>query len=630
MADAIGNIMSRMGGLKNVGKRRVMQPPEYMEETSDFDGREPPQQLPEFSNFLPKENMPQAEMGAELTPQSYDVRANEITAPEEDGIGASLRKLGANLWNNFKEGWKPGISEDTRAQLGVKPMAQTPPVETAQVDRQEGLPPVTASEEESSPVGNLASSLNKFIQPFNVAGNLSSGIKDYVKGWQDEGLYGRNPENEKLIEEAQVKSQGLDPLGFLTEEPTPSGKTQFQLRKERDEALKNPSYTAIYGSTDEVANQPELNAQFQKITGIDFNPQIAQQTKEYERVLSDIDNQINMEGNGYTEQEQRIKQRILDNQATDADKLYIGMALLMPLIVGAFFGKEAALGALGGGAKGIADIYAGRKKEDFENEKLLADIGQNKSQNALKKSEIELKRLGLPAEIQKNLPKQPNEHLIGKEEVRWTDPATGEEKVGVKIKPGLVAYPEYVKDKEELKEIRKEAQDISEAVRATKEINKLTGDVAEIASRMKDKNIFSQAFISILSGENPGLASKFGDTIEYQGRKVNSYVLLEHKLKLLVDAYRQAKSMRALTATVQEHFDGLFRNPAASFQSYEDTKDQMLYTRDLIQSRLMDTVSGSGFVPEFVAEQLQPGIKDIYNNLNTREGEKESSELLRG
>ncbi len=55
----------------------------------------------------------------------------------------------------------------------------------------------------------------------------------------------------------------------------------------------------------------------------------------------------------------------------------------------------------------------------------------------------------------------------------------------------------------------------------------------------------------------------------------------------------------------------------------------MLYTRDLAQSRLLETVSNAGFVPEFVIEKLQPDVKKTFNNLNYREGEKESSALLR-
>jgi hypothetical protein len=100
-------------------------------------------------------------------------------------------------------------------------------------------------------------------------------------------------------------------------------------------------------------------------------------------------------------------------------------------------------------------------------------------------------------------------------------------------------------------------------------------------------------------------------------------------LKLLTDAYRQAKGMRALTNTVQEHIDGLFRNPTASFQNYEDTIDQMLYTRNLAQKNLVNNASNHGFAPEFLQEEFGKGNKKVYGKLNKKEEEKMSSSLLR-
>lgn len=620
MDNDIGNIMSRLQGLKHVSGRRVKELPEFMqnmeEDVPDVSGTAQP--LPNFANLqTPQSNIPEADMGGSITPQSYDVRANVASNPEQEGIGASLKKLGANLFNSFGK----ALSLQT-GNIPAQKAATPPPIETQQVQASEGLPITDASQEQMPETSN--------DYAWSAFGNA---LNDYVKPYKSEGIYygESTPENALSVENAQLSSLGLNPDEVRADQEETRGLKQKLLNQKIDKALENPTSTAVYGASDVVANQPELNEGFKKITGVDFTPELAKQTAEYEKVLDDMDNANNLEGQGYTDQEKRILERIQNNAATDADKYFIGMAVLMPLMVGAFFGKEAALGALGGGAQGFANILGNRKKEDMESEKLLADIGHNKAQTDLKRSEIDLKRLGLPAEIQKNLPKQPNEHLIDKERATWIDPKTGQQRNdGVKIKPGLVAYDEFVTDKEELKEMRKEAAELSPAIVATKEIYKLTDDIIKIASQLKDKNIMGQALSSIISGKNPGLATKLGDTIEFDGQKVNSYVVLEHKLKLLVDAYRQAKGMRALTSTVQEHIDSLFRNPEASFQSNKDTIDQMRYTRDLAQSRLMNTVEGAGFVPEFVMKELQPNAKAVNNTLNKKEGEKEASELLRG
>lgn len=612
----------RLSGLKSVAGRKVRPEsefsPDFAEQDFDLEGTSQPTPIPEFSNFLPNppKNEPEPDLGGELTSQSYDVRANEVNVPtpvEEIEKPSIWGRLGSALRRSLYP------SQTTMTMHSIA-YPQEPPIETAQTDIQEGIPPITASEQEAAPKGGSS-----------WYGKIGDAFKNYAEPFKTRGhYYGEvSPEREMMLEDAQLQAKGLDPVKYREEQAQIKANTQNEIMGRIDKALENPTTTAVYGVSDIVANQPDLQKEFKTITGMDFTPQIAQQTQEYEKVLQDMQDQINNEGNGYSEQEKRIQERILSNQATDQDKYYIGLAVLLPLLAGALFGKEAALGALSGTAEGYANLMSNRQKDTMENEKLLADIGANKGDLALKQSELDLKRLELPSKIQKNLPNDVNEHLVGKNEVSWIDPSDGQRKTGIQIKPGLVALPEYVKDKEELKEMRKEAQEIYSAINPTKEINKLTGDIIDIASKLEDKNIIGQAIGAYLSGKDPGLATHIGQPIEYGGRIVNSYVVLEHKLKLLVDAYRQAKGMRALTSSVQEHIDGLFRNPTASFQSPQDTIDQMLYTRDLAQNRLLNTVSGAGFVPEFVIEQLQPNIQEAYNNLNTREGEKESSELLR-
>ena len=106
-------------------------------------------------------------------------------------------------------------------------------------------------------------------------------------------------------------------------------------------------------------------------------------------------------------------------------------------------------------------------------------------------------------------------------------------------------------------------------------------------------------------------------------------VALEHKMKLLTDAYRAAKGMRALTNTVQDHIESLFRNPSQSFQSYKDTIDQMLYTRQLLQERLAHTAEAGGFVPDFLMKKFAEENKGVYNKKKKKEAEKYSDQLLR-
>lgn len=612
--NSIGNVLARLHGLKSVSGRRVMPGQEIEEEYEN----EPMDVQGVGAAPTTSANMPQNDFGGSLTSQSYDVRANTSTSAEPPPMQDN--EEGESFWTRFGK----SLAYQTHNIPQEKPKSMAPPVATQQVDVSEGLPPVSAEQQEMPETSN--SSFWK---------SITGGLKDIGSAIKEEAgkPYRMSEEDtkrrERINEDIQLRNQGVNPDQYRTEQEEIHKNTQEAIMNKIDEAAKNPMTTAVYGATDIVANQPELNAQFKEYTGIDLSEQEAALTSEYEKILDDLDSQNNLAGEGYTEQEQRIKERILANQATDNDKYYIGLALLMPLLVGAFFGKEAALGALGGSAEGLSKALQNRQKSIQTDEELLAGVGKMKGENEIKRAELALKRVELPEKIRKNLPKDEKEFLKGKRIGPFNDPYTGEVKEGVELKPNLIARPEFVTSKEEMKEMIKEAQEINNAIVPTREVNKLTNDIIDISSKMKDKNIINKLFISYLENKNPTLPSKFSDTVDFQGRKVNGYVVLNHKIKSLVDAYRQIKGMRALTQSVQDHVAGLFNNPLTSFQDFQGTIDQMLFTRELAQDRLLNNVDQSGFYPEFVSKLLQPEVKDVYNKLNKKEGEKEASALLR-
>src|SRR6185436_9099239 len=109
------------------------------------------QPLPNFANFqTPQSNVPESDLGGELTPQSYDIRANTAQPPEPEEQPSFFSRLGQALADYVSPTKRAEMAEKNKALFnrGQQPsFAQTPPIETAQVDMQEGLPPVTASQE---------------------------------------------------------------------------------------------------------------------------------------------------------------------------------------------------------------------------------------------------------------------------------------------------------------------------------------------------------------------------------------------------------------------------------------------------------------------------------------------------
>ena len=543
---ALGNIVSRLPGLKNVHGRRVMPGAEYLEDLE----QEPENvigtaaTLPNFNNFIPaKPNEPESDLGGELTSQSYDVRANTIENPQQEQQDAGFfSRLGgalAGLWNSNNEELK-------RQHPPNKSVAQTPPIQTAQVDMQEGLPPVTASQEESpvgttymhaglrppvtasqeeSPVGTtyMHAGLRpppEWTPPPEQSAGLAGALMDYINPTKNQQM---TEYNKDLITKAQLRSQGKIPDEVLAEK---HAKYQEEVKK----AMENPMQVGAYGAAEEVANNPILQAEFQKYTGINYDEHVASEVSRYEEAMSGIEDQFNGLHSQLSDQAEQIKQRIQNNQSTDADKYYIGLALLMPLIIGGFFGKEAALGALGGGAKGITDVLAGRQKGIKEDEASLMDINKQQVGIQEKLGNLGLEKAKLEPFIRKNLPENSLAHLIGMDKIEYTDPETGRPEEAYEILPGFVAKGKYVNTEKGRERMEKAASELSETKTYVNQVNDLTSNVMEILSQVKDKPFWKKAHIPSLTALFPGALSGLTDKVMWKGEMVPAGPLLENQL----------------------------------------------------------------------------------------------------
>lgn len=607
----IGNVMSRLGGLKSVnGRRRVMPESELLQDEdidTDVSGVSQP------NNFSAPENVPQSDLGGELTSQSYDVRANSVTPPAEEQAGF-FKQFGQALADYISPQKRAESTESNRALVNrAQSMAQTPPVATAQTELQEGLPPVTASQEEA-PKGvwdAITSEASKPYQGMGVEslGNLWENTKNYLSDnfKVDPIVYERNPNLKKPEELIQQQAQ------------------QQQVDQESiNKAQMEPWHVTAYGATDAFANNPELVSEFQTYTGINFDDQLKEQTQKYEKVMSDLEKGINNNDANYDEQELRIKERILNNQSNEADKYYIGLALLMPLLIGGIFGKEAALGALGGGAKGITDILGQRQKEIRADEESLADIYKQRATNNTKRSELELERLKIPSEIRKNLPKDEFEDLKGTNIHTFKDPKTGEVVgSGVEVLPDLYLDMKYGNTSKKREHIQEKASKLGEEKSAVERANAATSDVIKAAMQLKDSGLMAKILAYALSDDDNGALKKLvrqnAPDIIVDGRKVNSAVYIDSKIEQIKDAYRRNEQMKAFTTTVAAHIGNMAENTQYSGLNPKDLIDQMLILRDRGQQFFVDRAASQGFLRQPLENKFGKLNRELYKGLNTKE-----------
>lgn len=616
---SLGNVISRLGGLKNVSGRRVMPGAEFVQDLEDVDtdvsGTAQP--LPDFSNFIsPSENLPEPDLGGELTPQAYDVRANTVTQPEEEA--GFFSKLGRALADYVSPQKREEMANKNREmfarargetpQITPQAVPQSPPIATAQVDASEGLPPVTASQEEY-----------KGPQAPETSPGFWGPIKDYFSPTKRSEM---SQYTQDLMQDSQIRAQGNDPMQVRAQK-------QEELAQGVEKAMEQPWQYAAYGSAEQVANHPALKAQFEQITGINYEPQIASQVAEHESAMKGVEDALNGINTELSSTAEGIKQRILNNQSTEADKYYIGLALLMPLIIGGLFGKQAGLGALAGGAKGFADVLAGKQKGIREDEAALMDIGKQQAVNQEKLANIGLEKAKLGPNLRKNLPEDPNSHLLGLRGIEWTDPNTGNQVQGVEIKPGLVARPEFVASKEGKVDMLKAANELSEVKTYVDEVDDLTEDVVNIVSQLKDPSFAWKGLTSILAGKSPTILSKMTQDVMVDGRKVNAGVALEEKLGFLANAYGMAKDIGQLDRAAQNHIKKIIENPTSTFLTPQDSLNQILEVRKLAQRGLVRGAVNKGFYPEFIINDLESKNNDLFGGLNQKAQESRTQEVKR-
>jgi hypothetical protein len=618
-ADALPNIL-RLQGLKNVsGRRKVMPGSQILQ---NMESMEPEVQgtanVPEMVS-----NLPQEDLGGELQPQSYDVRANSSVSPQEDqGV---FYKIGQALseYINPEKRQEMAMNNQQLMSRSQQAVPQTPPIETAQVDMQEGLPPVTASEQESQPgiwdsIAKLGQSFAQEAQkPYAPLGetNALEKIGTYFKeGYTpriDEAVYERNPNLQKpqSLIESQERAQQVDHEAI-------------------DRAQEDPWNIAAYGATDAFANSPELVEQFKQYTGMDFTEEERALTEKYEKVLSDLDKNINADNAGYDDQQMRIKERIENNQTTNADKFFIGLALLMPLLIGGMYGKEAGLGALGGAAKGLADVYANREKNIRADEELLASINKEQGALNLKKGEIDLERAKIPSEVKKLLPKDEYEDIKGMDVYRFTDPNTGEiVGEGVKVLPDLYMDMSYYNTSKKREGASAKAEKLGEEKAALERANAATKDVINAATQLKEPGLMGKILAYALAEDQDGALKKIvrqqAPEIVVDGRKQNAAVYIDSKVEQIKDAYRRNEQMRAFTNTVAAHIGNMAENPLYSGLKPEDLIDQMLILRDRGQNFFVDRAEAQGFLGAPLKSNFGKENRDLYKKLNRRAEMKE-------
>jgi hypothetical protein len=579
----LGNVMTRLGGLKNVN-RRVMPGAEFLQqlEEPDTDVSGTAQPLPNFANFQsPTQNMPEEDFGGELTPQSYDVRANVVNTPQEEP--GFFSKLGQALADYVNPQKRQEMSESNAALFNRnQPQApemqqpepvvppQAPPIQTEQTDIAEGLPPVTPSQEMAIEAPEMTAPKAQIPEP-------------------------------EMPEEA----------------PAP-------------EAREPGTYVEL-GAAQKIFNDPnsspELKAEVERIFDTRLTPERTREVNEFEKVVDAFMNKLEGVDTALTAREKSLLAKVENRNLSTSEQISMAMALIAPALIGGLLaGKQGLAGGLAAGGQNVANVLAGREKEFKEAQELLPEIALEKSKIAKEKLATTQQANELKRKIKDSVPNQALKELFTKDGMVLNGKLvlnTGN--------PLLPLKSTAVRSEEDFKNFReKKMPELAEKVSTTEQGLHLLDNLQDLLNYSEKEKTGLQydiiPFYDSVSDTVKSLIPATRDTFtDEDGNTVKISEAYETVLEQLSDMYSQAvgaAGSKTAFKTYREHFREMLPNPftAASLAKGRTQAGtltaQIKSVKDKFEDNIIKKLDSSG---------VETGpIKELFSNtkINTNRSEK--------
>lgn len=587
--------------------------------------------------------------------QNYDIR-NQISSDITPQDIPDIRRLGAL---SAIQGI-PGVSNAESAAIEASPKA--PPVDIFEQAPQESswtdlLPFLgasstigeslkrlyTAPTEEEKVIqepdlslerffpGSTASKIEQGLQaispkrPFNQTvsedlSKLGSALGNIYKPSTDENLYLQSeaarkyapPETRQRVNEYVAEKQ-----------------REFDQKLETVRQTKEPDI--IDGELEALDADPMAQSEFKNLTGLDYSEDLKDLLRPYVEASTKAADALNDEALAIRERLSGGAQAM-----TDQDKILLGMAVVIPVILaGLIGGKEGALGALVGGLQGIAPAFLPPEQANTEKDlKRLSEIGKEQLN-------IE-KQLGDQlGEAEKKITKQthiPETNVTLPAELEGRQYKVIESKNGKKV--GIrTGNDELLYDasnitkgdaKEDIKRMNKKADDAVDRMQAANEIQNEVKDLDNIYQQLEKQGV--KGYLSAFAGDiTAGGENLIAPTIidPLTGEKINAAVAIANIREKLLDRYRaMLGGNRALTEAINTHFEKLFPNPFDFKNKISVTEAKNISKRFLGESmrEFVNNIHSLGFLKEPLESKYLRPLQEEKSSLKQKEKERKDLE----
>lgn len=468
---SLGNVVSRLQGLKNVSGRRVMPGEEIL-----------PDEPVDYENTT-RSGIDYGELAGNLRaggvapdmPRGYDVRANKFIPPQAPVAAQELQE--EELTGQETPGFWSNIGKNLQ--------------NFAQFHQNRGVSPQDMPQNEEIPQ--------------SMPGERSLGPQP-----GDEARSIPRAPNYQPQEMAQGGVQGVEPPVAPGDQQQPQEGAPQEGGAPVDQPKQEPLTYAEDGAVETAVQSPELRAELERLIGEPISPEMAAQAADVQAALTTFNQSKDVEHQALTDNQEAIRQRIESRNLSSRDKVLMTLALLAPAVLaGITMGKEGFFNVLEGTAGAASNVFSRNYKNQLDDEQKMSELAVQKGKIAREKIDEALKSDKQLAAMAAKLPNKGMKDLI------MRDGAIVDGKLIVKTGNDLFPIDSTrVRDEADLKQFKKTVLPQLEAQNSLREqMSDIAGTMdklLEFAEKQRGKDI-SATVTSGLFDNTPWLRDEFVD-----------------------------------------------------------------------------------------------------------------------
>lgn len=385
----------------------------------------------------------------------------------------------------------------------------------------------------------------------------------------------------------------------------------------------------VLGAIEMAEENPYVMGEIARLSGI---AEVPQEAIDYAK---DWQIALNKRKEERTARQNSLMERLENNQMSDFDKIGLGLAIAVPIVMGLMYGGAGfALGA-GVSLEGYAKHKAGQENQKSSALKELKGI----EKEAAKDAEEGLKLVKTKQDIENNIPNKEVSNFVKNKKFRVFGEDVG---IGMGDEDKILwMNSEKLADADDLKKIKERTKDAEETIGTVSNFNKQLDGIDDILIAIQDQDpgmwnvlkndysfleknspdrIANSSFADILSMISKSTGAKPVE-IEIVGRdgktrKVNALEALSQQVKALQNDYNSSvlKGSR-LTQNVMTHWAGIMFDPKAisqfMTQGVNGWQENAFNLRNIMNRKIQEELTGYGFMREPIQEKYPVMEREI-------------------